>query len=254
MLTITYLHRTVSVPTCIEELTAQQYERYLLLAVALSSGAFDIDTARVKLTSMLLGLQYDYTMLVPKAISEIEAQTGALNHFFEEGKLSLSTPKNMLPEYDGYHGPADWLEGLRFGTFVEIMAIIDSLRGATDEEVEQSYSSIARLLYGIPKDSPAPPVLTIHAPLLFMSVWKLIQSQPLHINGGLIDFRILFQHSGGTTRPNDHTGWDGVTFEVAKEGVFGAVKDVEECDMWKVLLYLYKCKFEYINEQKASVK
>lgn len=75
----------------------------------------------------------------------------------------------------------------------------------------------------------------------------------MEINGKKIDFRIIFKSSGGS-KPDDKTGWTGITFEVATAGLFGNVAQVEQTDMWTVLMYLYKCKFEYINEKRNQQK
>ena len=72
---------------------------------------------------------------------------------------------------------------------------------------------------------------------------------PVEINGKKIDFRIIFKSSGGS-RPDDKTGWTGITFEVASAGLFGNVSQVEAADMWAVLIYLYKCRFEYNHEKR----
>ena len=74
---------------------------------------------------------------------------------------------------------------------------------------------------------------------------------PVEINGKKIDFRIIFK-SSGTSRPDDKTGWTGITFEIASAGLFGNVSQVEEADMWAVLIYLYKCRFEYNHEKRLS--
>lgn len=239
------------IPGCVEELNIHQYERYLYLALALSSGMIDVAQARTRLISLLLGLSVNYTRMLPDIIEEIEAQASAINEFFDGERLIVDTPKNLLPEYEGYKGPADWLEGLPFGRFVEITAIIDSIRDSSEVDATAGYASIARILYNIPLDKQVPPLLAAHAPLLFNSVWRLIQTQPLNINGNEIDFRIIFRSSGGSRKADDNTGFTGIMFEIAREGVFGPLKDVEACDFWKVMLYLYKCKFEYLHDKNA---
>ena len=51
----------------------------------------------------------------------------------------------------------------------------------------------------------------------------------------------------------DRTGWKGITFEVASSGVFGAMDSLNVTPFWDVLLYLYKCKYEYLhNKNKTS--
>ena len=49
---------------------------------------------------------------------------------------------------------------------------------------------------------------------------------------------------------DDKTGWTGIVFEVAASGVFGNKKEVDDTPFWDVLLYLYKCKFEYLHQKR----
>ena len=94
-------------------------------------------------------------------------------------------------------------------------------------------------------------ILAWHAPMLFLAVWKAIQSGPIEINGRDVDFSIIFR-SSGPRRPDDKTGWAGITFEIATSGVFGNVAEVEASPFWSVLMYLYKCKFEYIHDKSKK--
>lgn len=94
-------------------------------------------------------------------------------------------------------------------------------------------------------------LLAFHAPTLLASVWNAIYSEPIEINGKQIDFRIIFRRSG-TRKPDDKTGWTGITFEIATAGLFGNMAEVERTDMWTVLMYLYKCKFEYLNDNRKN--
>lgn len=256
MKTITFGKRKADIPTELCELTARQYEYYCLIALALASGDITPDYWRVRWFSFLLGLgRVDYTIYTPEIVAEVEAQKEAIDGFLIErsdGKIHLdfNTPANLLPEYLGYKGPGDWLDGLSFGKFVECLTVLESLNGAEADEVAAGYDRVAGIMYAIPDNEPVPMLLSFHAPTLLGSVWKAIQSAPVEINGRKIDFGIIFRGTG-SSRPDDKTGWTGITFEVAAAGVFGTISDVEAADMWSVLLYLYRCKFEYLNEQKA---
>lgn len=247
--------KVVEVPEHVDELSPVQYEYYMFLATSLLLEYITGDYLRVRLLSYLIGLgSIDYTMLTPEHIAEIESQADVLDGFFrtaQDGRrlLVINTPINLLKEYKGYHGPGDWLRGMSYGEWVECMTVLESI-GEQDDIIE-AYEHIARKMYKIPAEAKVPDLLMVHATTLLISVWSQIQGDPIVINGQMIDFRIIFK-SVGPSKPDDKTGWTGITFEVAKEGLFGNVKEVEATDMWDVLLYLYKCKFEYINEIKNN--
>ena len=262
METITTRGRTVDIPVYVGELTPAQYEYYCFLAFALGGGVIDLDYFRVRWFSYLIGLKkVDYTILKPEYIEELERQRKVIDGFFrtqtvngvDRQSLDFSTTVNLLPEYKGFKGPGDWLDGITFGKFVECLTIFESLAEADAEGIAEGYADIARVLYHIPGESSVPDLLAFHAPTLFSSVWSAIQAGPIDINGKKIDLRIIFRRSGNS-RPDDKTGWTGITFEVASAGLFGTVKEVEATDFWEVLLYLYKCKFEYLHDKDNSKK
>lgn len=260
MRTIATRRRTVEIPATVAELTSEQYEYYCFLAYALGSGTITPEYFRTRWFSYLIGMgKADYTLLKPEFITELDSQISAVDGFFirttvgaeQREHLDFSCVANLLPYYRGYHGPGDMLHGVTFGEFTECLTELESLGSADEQGVAQGYEHIARVLYHIPEAEAVPYLLSFHAPTLFASVWRAIQSEPIEINGKKIDFRIIFK-SMGSPKPDDKTGWTGITFEVAAAGVFGNVNEVEATDMWAILIYLYKCKFEYINEKHKS--
>ncbi|MBE6305704.1 MAG: hypothetical protein E7082_07320 [Bacteroidales bacterium] len=260
MKTITTRGRSVTIPECIDELTPKQYEYYCFLAFALGGKVIDIDYFRVRWFSYLIGLgKSDYTILIPQYIEELESQKQSIDGFVKtktmngetQYSLDFNTTTNLLPEYRDLKGPGNWLDGITFGEFVHCLTILESLANADNETVANGYADIARILYHIPEDSNVPDILAYHAPTLFLSVWNAIQAEPIDINGKKIDLRIIFRSSGQSVA-DDKTGWAGITFEVASAGLFGTVKEVEASDFWEVLLYLYKCKFEYNHNKNIS--
>lgn len=261
--------RIVNVPTDLEELEPKQYKYLLFLSSQLAAGNIDLEFYRLRLFSFLLGFDgVNYTILKADRIAEIERQLPKLNDFLKPSRtadgpvlrVDIETTRNLLPEYHRYKGPGDWLNGVTFGEFVECITDIETLAeiartsgGDIDPEaLRESYNHIARVLYHIPSEDRVPDILAYHAPTLFATVWRAIQSGPIEINGRNIDFSIIFKGTGNG-KPDDKTGWTGITFEVASANVFGNVADVEAADLWAVLLYLYKCKFEY-NHDKNNTK
>lgn len=239
--------RSVEIPSNVYEFNPGQYERFCEIAIAFAAGNVNERRARELLMARLLDMrEAAYDLLLPEFRDELAAQLRLLDGFFVNGEPDFSATANLLPAYGGYTGPGDWLDGLKFGSFVECLTLMS---GNNWESCQQ----VARILYNIPAGDEVPLLLAFHAPRLLAAVWSAIMAGPIDINGNLVDFRIIFKHVG-TSRPDDKTGWAGVVFEVASTGVFGTVSQVEETEMWSVLLYLYKCKFEYINEQNKAPK
>lgn len=249
--------KTVEIPTHVSELTPKQYRYFCFLAMALND-VLDMEYFRIRWMSFLIGMgETDYTILKPQYVEELKAQESAIDGFFTEMNGAVmpdfSTPVNLLPEYEGFKGPGDWLDGVTFGEFTECMTIMESVAAVDHEDPGEAYAQIARRLYRIPEGEKVPMLLTFHAPMLLTSVWRAISTEPVEINGRKLDLRIIFKGSG-SSKPDDNTGWTGITFEVATAGLFGSVAEVEKTDLWSVLIYLYKCKFEYLNEKRNEQK
>lgn len=256
METITTRGRSLEIPTHLAELTGSQYEYYCFLAFALSRKVITADCFRIRWLSYLVGLgKADYTILMPEHAEELDRQLHVIDGFLtgpeEDREADLETVVNLLPQYCGYRGPGDFFAGVTFGEFVECYTVAESLAGAGADDLEEGCRHIARTLYHIPESDTVPELLLFHAPRLFSNVWNAIQAAPVEINGKKIDFRIIFR-SSGPARADDHTGWTGITFEIAAAGLFGNVENVKSVDMWTVLLYLYKCKFEYLEEKRRN--
>lgn len=255
---VTTRGKTIQVPTCIDELTAGQYRYFCFLGAMLADGTLAVENWHVRWFSYLVGLKRaDFTILKAAHAAELAGQMHTVTDgYLETGpdgsvRAAVNTPKNLLPECDGWHGPGDWLNGMTYGEFVTCLTIIDDIAGSDTASIVEGLKQITRVMYHIPDADDVPPLLMFHAPTLFLTVWRSIQTGPIEINGRKIDFSIIFK-STGTAKADDNTGWAGITFEIASAGVFGTVAMVEQTDMWAVLIYLYKCKFEYMHQPSAK--
>ncbi len=247
--------KEVAVPEHVDELTHEQYRRLLKLAMLLNYGALTVRDFMVSWLSWLLGLRnYLYTDLVEQYRTETERFMPAMAAFVtrtHDGRdiARLDTVCNLMPVFSEWQGPGDFLHGVKFGEFVRCLNLLREVGGGdSDAAVE-----MARVLYHIPDGSTPPPELVLHSVTLFSAVWEAIVSAPVQLNGEPVDLGIIFKPAGGSKIADDHTGWAGVTFEVAAAGVFGTVKDVDEAPYLDVLLYLYKMKFEYLHD-KTNMK
>lgn len=239
-------------PECPEELHPAQYLHYLELGTLLGSGAISAPIWKERWAAYLLGLPAAMApILREEAMAELEAVAARISVGFlleqEPPRLNFNSTVNLLPEYQGSKGPGDWLNGMTFGEFIQCSTLMGVLTGAPEDE--STYNEIARIMYHLPEGTEADVLLKFHCVALFGAVWRAIQAGPIEINGSPIDFSIIFKPSGAK-KADDKTGWTGVTFEVASAGLFGNVSEVERADLWAVLLYLYKCKFEYLHDKQ----
>lgn len=260
METFDFRGATVSIPTGLFELEAKHYPYYCLLGMALASGAVDADYFRIRLISYLAGMENgDFTLLLPEVAAPLEERLHMMDAFLvkrnadgaERLFADFDSVRNLLPEHRGYRGPGDMLQGMTFGQFTECVAAMEGIDPEDAGSIADACDHVARCMYAIPEHEKVPPLLSWHASSFFGSVWRMIMREPIEVNGRKIDFRIIFR-SSGPRRPDDRTGWTGIAFEVASANVFGNLKDVNESDMWQVLMYLYKCKFEYIHDNKRQ--
>lgn len=261
---ITYKNITRQIPGELEELSPDQYYRYLELAIMMNTGKISPFEMKCKLISLLLGIGCNFVMLKESSINELKDQLHVLNGFFDivetEDRViydaKIRTGKNLLPLYKGWKGPDDMLNDISFGQFVQCLNLVKAMeqaRKAKDEEqVDEIMSEFGGVLYKIEdiksKNTPAV-LICYHAYIFFCAVWELICTVPIPINGEDINFAILFQEQG-EKRLDDKTGWIGISFEIASSGVFGNVKQINETSFWDVLLYLYKCRFESLHTKK----
>ena len=286
----TYNSKTVEVPSCLDEVSGEQYRQFLILAVLMNRGTISPGQFRVKWLSYLLGMKADYTMyrreiirelevfengtevtaallVEKKIIRELDGQLEKLDGFFsyttgKEGERIvtpiLKTGRNLMQDFGGWHGVGDMLNGLTFGNFCDCLDLLQQSKQAAaerdDPAINEIFQDITLRLYRYkdPEKIPAvPSLLAIHAVNFFSAVWEMVLSGPVYIGGEAIDFRILFQKLASEDRKaDDKTGWTGIVFEVAASGVFGNKKEVDDTPFWDVLLYLYKCKFEYLHQKR----
>lgn len=241
--------KTVVMPETVDELRPAQYETWLRLAIAYSSGVLSMERLQVSWLSYLAGLKTDYTLYVSAIREQLESQAWKAGGFYhttampdgtEKQSPCLQTCLQLLPEYEGWRGHGDMLEGLSWGAFTDCLDSLSLLHHG-DADAEQLYRDIALRLYQAPSADAIPPtIVMVSAVNHLLGVWGAITGGTVGINGEDIDLRVIFQ--GGGSHGNDKTGWTGVTFEIATDGVFGTVQQVREASMWDVLLYLYKCK------------
>jgi len=257
--------KITSIPSDIDELDPEQYLQYLVLI----SSEKDIPALKRKLFQISVKLSVPWSfMFMKRQIKENIFDNTALfidlmDSFFDiedvNGKRMytphIKSGKNLLPTFYQYKGPEDMLNNITWGDFIDCMNLINSyqLSANSDQDIDISIDEIFNILYKVDPDynkqfiaKEVPYYVKLHAFNFFSTVFELISSGPIPINGEEIDFRILFSGKGNKKK-DDKTGWAGLVFSIAESGVFGKTNEVNQEKFWNVLIYLYKCTFESEN-------
>ena len=254
MVTVTHNGREREIPGTLEELSPDQYQGYLFLAVMLRRGVLDEQSWRAKLLALLLELPVDIEAYKPEVADKLLAQLGVLDGFLDDKGPITATGRNLLPEFAGWRSKVgDMLNGMKFGEFVEALNLLGMLDEAEDQV--EVMTELAHLMYerteAADPESDVPALVAVHSLTLFTSVFNMIRTGPISISGEDINFSIIFKPVPGVpSKANDHTGWHGIAMEVASGGVFGPLKEVHATPLWDVLLYLYRAKFDLLHEKK----
>lgn len=245
MKTITLGKRKIKIAEEWAELTPEQYEKYMVMRVNVMSIPALRDAYEKKFFSHLIGLQgADW-----EKITRFETKHELAAEFEESRKWwgfdrPLDTGGiNPVPLWSGCLGPGHWLTGMKWGEFTKCI----TLAGAEDAGVGE-WIELARVMYRIPEGKFVYTWMAVHCVCLFMSVVNAIRTGPVNLNGQDVDLSIIFG-LGDAGKPDDKTGWTGITFAVAESGVFGDYAKVNDTEFWDVLLYLYKCRFSEINKK-----
>lgn len=238
----------------LEELSPEQYQGYLFLAVMLRRGVLDEAAWRAKLLGLLLELPVDITDYKAEIADGLLAQVGVLDGFLDDKGPITETGRNLLPAFAGWKSKVgDMLNGMTFGDFVEALNLLGQLEESDDQS--EILTELAHLMYerteGADPDDDVPALVAVHSLTLFTSVFNLLRTGPISISGEDINFSIIFKPVPGVpSKANDHTGWHGIAMEVASSGVFGPLKEVHSTPLWDVLLYLYRAKFDLLHEKR----
>lgn len=255
MRTIEYRGRIRQVPERIEELTPEQYRRYLEISLMYDRGMTNQSGLRSKLLTLLLGESVDISFLseelVKEALSHISLTTPFIVTGEKRERLSLETCVNLLKEWNGWEGPGDMLEGVKFGDFIDCNSLVKLLAKArAQEETERLSVEFCRKLYRNEWNQEDEPdeILRAHSLIFFHSVMKAIHNDPIDVNGERIHFAILFEKSE-RQNPDDHTGWTGAAMEIAEAGAFGIYREVLDTPLWDILIYLYRKRFAHIHNK-----
>jgi len=286
----TRTNKTISFPSDIDELNPEQYLFYLDLALQQLTGEItDPQEIKRKLFVYFTDLKVSKKMVFYKSETEeaiwvsLTEKINLLDSFFDiENPQPLKGSKdqvyhmhiqsgvNLLPTWNRLIGPADMLSNITWGDFVNCLNNIKliSLAKADGDiaEIQNNTIELFQTLYK-PKTikqsnlsnlqtlkRDIPDTVLYHALTYFSYVYELITTVPIPINGEEVDFSIIWKSDGDDDdqSKNDKSGWAGILFLIAETGIFGKTNDVNETNLYDVLMYLYSRKLQAIEMEKKQ--
>ena len=278
-------NEVISFPEDIDELTGEQYLFYLDLALQQMMG--EITDAQeikrrlfVKFTDLKMSARMSFYTSEEKAEiwAALTEKINLLDSFFDiEYPITTEVEKdpiyhmhiqsgvNLLPTWNGLKGPADMLSDITWGDFVNCLNAMKLISLAREDgdirEIQSNTIEIFKTLYRAKskeqrtKTKETPDTVLFHALTYFSYVYELISTMPIPVNGEEVDFSIIWKKDeDDDSADDDKSGWSGVLFMIAETGVFGRTADVNEANLYDVLMFLYSRKKQQIAEKKQLKK
>lgn len=270
--------QTISFAEDIDELTPEQYLFYLDLLLQHNVGQItDPFEIKRKLFVKLTDLKISRKLIFYKADVEEEIwaalteKINLLDSFFdietvgEKKKYSmhLKCGTNLLPTWANRKGPEDMLNNITWGEFISCLNALKLISKAEETkdiaEIQSNTIDIFNTLYkktSRKEPKHIPDMVYFHAVTYFSYIYELITTVPIPINGEEIDFSIIWKSDDDdeNTIKEDKSGWSGILFSIAEAGVFGKAADVNNANLYDVLIYLYRQKLQERHDKKQLKK
>lgn len=276
-----------SFPSDLMELTPEQYLYYLEIMLQHIAGALNdpMDIKR-RLFARFTDLKLSWKMRIrPRNVQEavladIDRKADLLDSFFditeENGHtryaMKVKCHVNLLPEWNGYRGPENFLQDITWGQFKQCLNAMKLLSKAEANKKSQEiirYSiDIFRALYKpVKKTKPVtsfPDTVLFHAINWFAYWYELISTRPLGIDGEKVDFSILWKKPKDLVKVKDEpelpdndfdkSGWTGITFMIAETGALGDSDTVDSLPCGKVFMFMYKQRCDELFQRIVDNK
>lgn len=266
---------TYTFPATVDELTPEQY--LFVLNIALMNMAGELKTPAdikqrlfVYFTDLRISpaLAFRSSETEDAVWSQLSSFIDLLDSFFDiettpEGTLrytlQLRSTANLLPEWNGYKAPSDFLNEITWAQFKNCIYALrllnESIQADNVEDTAFYGSEIVRILYGIPAGVDIPDTVQFHALTWFGYWYELITTTPININGEDIEFFTIWKtenENDDNDTDSDKSGWMGVTFSIAEKGVFGNSEQVDKQPLLHILMYIFRQKQLEKAEEKRN--
>jgi hypothetical protein len=268
-----------NIPSHLGECTPEEYVDICELLFRYQSG--EIDYLQFRYAAV-----YRFLNMVPKnkKLSEVQEQdmnsniymiSELIDDFFvkdEDGQLIIRqeyyhNPIPTIPLPIGsYYGPQDYLRDVTFGQYVDALNIFATYAVHTEPELLYNLAAIFYRKKGIKYKSSDIENRTkklqhtgfgyIYGVYLFLASFQhYITSATVTWEGKKLDLSILFKShntdsSSASSMPG--LGMKATAFSLAESGVLGTLKNVNNTNLWEVLLLMYDVRKNDIESKQRA--
>lgn len=278
--------KEIRFPSEIDELSPREYLFYLQLYLKQLSGEItDPHVIKRQLFTFLVDLKVSFRMqfykrdTLQEIWSALTQKIDLLDSFFDiephddhlKYTMKIKSGINLLPEWRHYKGPETMLTNLKWGDFVRCLDYMKQLQSAIDSEDLQQIQELSIEIFNVmykPKNSHESGLfrrkikydlefdaVVFHCITYFKYIYELITTIEIPYKGNEIPFYIIWEKDDeDDDSKSDMTEWDGILFMLAESGTFGTAETVNNYNMWEILLYLYKQKFQTREQRRKDKK
>lgn len=188
----------------------------------------------------------------------------------DTANLNYDCIRCLVPAFKGLAGPADYGYDLTFGEYRKLLVIFNEITRGNNILVYMDM--LAGTLYRkrdkrtgrrVPFNPDAddtknarrlPDWLKYYAYVWFGAFCSYLMASPFIIDGNEIDFSVIFTSSGEKeAKPDNFLGMNSILFSVAESHVFGTVTEVDNTQLFRILMKLVDDK-NRSDELKKSLK
>jgi hypothetical protein len=198
----------------------------------------------------------------------------------KQNYINNPVPK-FKPLLHNYYGPSDGFQNIKFGEYTDALRLFFQFNATGDYELlfaltavlyrkKKSFHWFKKRLNNYDGDIREPynqvfvdkranvfkqaPIGFVYGTyLLFSSFQQFISSAQVPWGSSVLDFSILFQ-TGEASEPETipGIGMDTVLFSMAESGAFGTLKQVQNTNLWEVLVRMYDIRKRDLDNQKRE--
>ena len=208
----------------------------------------------------------DYMLLVDE-VSKTLDWAFSYDKVKKEAVINYDCIEFLFPKFGSLKGPQNYGGDLSFGEFRFLLMLFNEIGKGND--VENNIRRIAGTLYRqldkskrrrilfnadmnyIGNSKRMPEYIIYYAYLWFSAFCRYLMDGSFIIDGNEVNFACIF--SGGESSSDNYIGMNSILFSVAESHVFGTVKDVDDAQLFRILLKLVDDKNK-ADELKKSMK
>lgn len=209
----------------------------------------------------------DYMILVDEVSKELDWML-SFDKKSKTANMNYDSIRCLIPKFGNLQGPADYGSDLSFGEFRHLLMLFNEIGNGNKADLymqmvagtlyrQRDKKTGRRVLFNpdynyLQNAKRMPEYILYYAYLWFGAFCSYLMNSPFIIDGNQVNFSVIFAKSENEVTDN-FIGMNSILFSVAESHVFGTVKDVDDAQLFRILLKLVDDKNK-ADDLKKSMK